>query len=373
MRALPRRWRSTDPSTRFATLSSTGVNSGRIYVAGRPLSGARPTLEDVAAVAGVSRATASRVLNSSPRVSPEAHEAVTAAAQQLGYAPNQAARTLVTRRTGAIAMLVSESQAKVFDDPHFGALVRAAASELARVDTQMVLMLVHGAGAYGRAERFLRGGHVDGALLFTPHQDDPLPAIVRKLALPVVFGGRPWGSLRGLYTVDNDNEGGAVLATDHLLGLGRKTVVSVTGPDDELSARDRLAGWARAMGASQDRISKWTQNGEYTREGGYRAMNVLLHRVPKLDAVFAANDLMAVGALQALRENGRRVPEDVAVVGFDDNPMVSPHSDPPLTTVRQDLADQIRKMISNLTTLVDGGSVRKREVLPVQLVHRKTA
>jgi DNA-binding LacI/PurR family transcriptional regulator len=342
-------------------------------VAGRPLTGARPTLEDVAAVAGVSRATASRVLNSSPRVSPEAHEAVTAAALQLGYQPNQAARTLVTRRTGAIAMLVSEPQAKVFDDPHFGALVRAAASELARIDMQVVLMLVHGEGAHGRAERFLRGGHVDGALLFTPHQDDPLPSTVRKLHLPVIFGGRPWGSLRGLYTVDNDNEGGAVLATEHLLGLGRKNVVTVTGPADELSSRDRIAGWARATGAGQAEISQLTECGDYTREGGYRAMNLLLHRVPKLDGVFAANDLMAVGCLQALREHGRTVPSDVAVVGFDDNQMIAPHAEPPLTTVRQDLGDQVRKMISNLMTLVDGGSVRRREVLPVQLVRRESA
>jgi DNA-binding LacI/PurR family transcriptional regulator len=342
-------------------------------VAGRPLSGARPTLEDVAAVAGVSRATASRVLNSSPRVSPEAHEAVTAAAQQLGYEPNQAARTLVTRRAGAIAMLVSEPQAKVFDDPHFGALVRAAAGELARIDTQLVLMLTHGEGAHQRAERFLRGGHVDGALLFTPHQDDPLPATVRKLHLPVVFGGRPWGSLRGLYTVDNDNEGGAVLATEHLLRLGRKTVVHVTGPIDELSAMDRVTGWARATNADQDKIDQYTENGEYTREGGYHATNKLLHRAPELDAIFAANDLMAVGALRALREAGRRVPDDVAVVGFDDNPMIAPHADPPLTTIRQDLGDQVRKMLANLTTLIDGGSVRKREVLPVQLVRRESA
>nr|WP_279494485.1 LacI family DNA-binding transcriptional regulator [Actinocrispum wychmicini] len=337
------------------------------------MSGARPTLEDVAAVAGVSRATASRVLNSSPRVSPEAHEAVTAAALQLGYAPNQAARTLVTRRTGAIAMLVSEPQSKVFDDPHFGTLVRAAAGEFARIDTQLVLMLVHGEGAHSRAERFLRGGHVDGALLFTPHQNDPLPSTVRKLALPVVFGGRPWGSLRGLYTVDNDNEGGAAVATEHLLSLGCRTVVSVTGPQDELSARDRIAGWARATAADADRIAKLTEGGDYTREGGYRATNKLLHRVPKLDGVFAANDLMAVGALQALKEHGRRVPEDVAVVGFDDNPMVAPHSEPPLTTIRQDLGDQVRRMIANLATLIDGGTVRKREVLPVQLVRRETA
>lgn len=343
-------------------------------MAGRSPQVARPTLEDVAAKAGVSRATASRVLNASPRVSPEAQEAVSAAMLELGYQPNQAARSLVTRRTGAVAVLFSEPEPKIFDDPHFARLIRAAARALADADTQMVLMLVHSPADQARAQRFLAGGHVDGALVFAPHQGDQLTAVARKLPLPVVFGGRPWGSLRGLHLVDNDNEGGGALATRHLIELGRRRITSVTGPADELSAIDRLAGWRAATGADDAATALLTEDGGFTREGGARAMAALLERVPDLDAVFVASDLMAAGALDVLRRAGRRVPEEVAVVGFDDHPMIAPHTDPPLTSVRQDADNQVRQMVTHLLSLVRGEPVRaKREVLPTSLVRRASS
>ncbi|AHI00338.1 LacI family DNA-binding transcriptional regulator [Kutzneria albida] len=335
---------------------------------------ARPTLEDVAARAGVSRATASRVLNGSPRVSPAALEAVTTAVVELGYQPNQAARTLVTRRTGAVAVLFSEPQPKIFNDPHFAGIVKWAATGLAVHDSQMVLVLVHSEEDQLRAQRFLAGGHVDGALLFTPHQDDPLPEAAHKLPLPVVFGGRPWGTLRGLHTVDNDNEGGGELATRHLLDLGCRRVVSITGPSDELAALDRLAGWQRAVHADETQTAHLTESGGFSREGGERAMTELLRRVPDLDGVFAANDLMAAGALTALRAAGKRVPEDVALIGFDDDPSVAPHTDPPLTTVRQEIGTQVQAMIDCLFLLIRGEEPKQRhEVLPVQLVRRRSS
>ncbi len=334
----------------------------------------RPTLEDVAAKAGVSRATASRVLNASPRVSPEAHEAVTAAVVELGYQPNQAARALVTRRTGAVAVVFSEPEPKIFDDPHFASLIRAAARSLADADAQMVLLLVHSPEDLTRAERFLAGGHVDGALMFAPHKGDQLPAVARRLSLPVVYAGRPWGPLRGMHLVDHDNEGGGVLATEHLISLGRKRIVSVTGPLDEHSAMDRLAGWRSATGASDADVARLTEDGGFTRAGGRRAMAALLERVPDLDAVFVASDLMAAGALDALHEAGRRVPEDVAVVGFDDHPMIAPHTSPALTSVRQDTPSQVKQMVTQLLRLLREEPLRaRREVLPTVLVHRDTA
>ncbi|ACU39488.1 LacI family DNA-binding transcriptional regulator [Actinosynnema pretiosum subsp. pretiosum] len=335
---------------------------------------ARPTLEDVAARAGVSRATASRVLNASPRVSPEAQEAVTAAARDLGYQPNQAARALVTRRSGAVAVVFSEPEPKIFDDPHFAWLTRAAARALADADVQMVLMLAHSPQDQDRAQRFLQGGHVDGALVFAPHKGDRLLALARKLPLPVVYAGRPWGSLRGLNSVDHDNTGGGELATRHLMSLGRGRIASVTGPLDELAAADRLAGWRRALGADDERTALLTEDGGFSREGGKRAMAALLGRAPDLDAVFVASDLMAAGALDALREAGRRVPEDVAVVGFDDHPSIAPHTTPALTTVRQDTGNQVSHMVAHLLRLLSGEQVRaKRQVLPTQLVRRESA
>jgi len=334
----------------------------------------RPTLEDVAARAGVSRATASRVLNGSPKVSPAALESVNSAVLELGYQPNQAARTLVTRRTGAVAVLISEPQPKIFNDPHFAGLVKYAAMALGARDSQMVLVLVHTPSDQLRAQRFLAGGHVDGALLFTPHQDDPLPLSVRKLTLPVVFGGRPWGSLRGLHTVDNDNENGAAMATRYLMERGCRRVVSVTGPTDELAATDRLAGFRAATAASDAQLAQTTECGFFSREGGERAMTALLARVPDLDGVFAANDLMAAGAMTALRAAGKRIPQDVAVVGFDDDESVAPHADPPLTSVRQDIGRQVQSMVDRLFALIRGEEPRQRhQLLPVELVHRNSA
>ncbi|GAA2796918.1 LacI family DNA-binding transcriptional regulator [Crossiella cryophila] len=334
----------------------------------------RPTLEDVAAVAGVSRATVSRVINDSPRVSPEARESVQEAVRQLGYVPNKAARTLVTRRTEAIALVLSEKENKVFDDPHFATVVRTATEELSTMDTQMVLMLTQDETTHARVLRFLGGGHVDGALLLAPHKRDPLPEAVANLPIPVVFGGKLWLPEDGLHLVDNDNVGGARMATEHLLGLGRRTVVTITGPSDEKAALDRLAGWQQAMSADQDRVARLSACGEFTRQGGEQAMRELLARVPELDGVFAANDLMADGALRVLRAAGRRVPEEIAVIGFDDQPAVAPLADPPLTTIRQHPGEQMRRMVQILLRLVAGEDVPPgREILPTELIRRASA
>jgi DNA-binding LacI/PurR family transcriptional regulator len=238
----------------------------------------------------------------------------------------------------------------------------------------MVLMLLRSPEDQVRAQQFLAGGHVDGALVFTPHRDDLLPGFAEKLALPMVFGGRPWGEHTELYTVDNDNAGGGRLATRHLIELGRRVITTVAGPGDELAAEERFTAWRDTLGLTEELSWQRSARGDFTRDGGERAMAELLERVPDLDAVFAASDLMAAGALRVLRQAGRRVPEDVAVVGFDDNPMVAPHSDPPLTSVRQDPAAQMRRMVARLGELLAGDpSGDYREVLPVRLVRRESA
>ncbi|GAA3864471.1 LacI family DNA-binding transcriptional regulator [Saccharothrix violaceirubra] len=330
-----------------------------------PHSGPRPTLEDVAARAGVSRATASRVLNSSPRVSRAAHDAVTAAVAELGYQPNRAARTLVTRRTDAVAVVFSESEPT--DDHRLAWLIRATAAALADADVQMVLLLVRTSEDLARAERVLTGGHVDGALVFAPRKGDRLVPMARRLALPVVFAGRPWGPTRGLHVVDHDHEGGGALAAEHLVASGRTRIVAVGGPRDVHPAADRLAGARDVLDACP------VEDGGSTRDGARRAMAELLRRVPDLDGVFAVSDHLASGVLDALREAGRRVPEDVAVVGFDDDPTVAPHTVPPLTSVRQDVEAQVAGMVTQVLRLLRDDPVRpRREILPTTLVRRGT-
>ncbi|MBT2406128.1 MULTISPECIES: LacI family DNA-binding transcriptional regulator [unclassified Streptomyces] len=310
-----------------------------------PAPGSRPTLEAVAARAGVSRATASRVVNGAEGVRTHVADKVREAIRDLGYVPNQAARTLVTRRTGAVAVIIAEPEVRIFSDPFFSRQIRGISKELTAHDTQLVLLLVEDRGDYDRIERYLAGGHVDGALAFSLHTDDPLPSITRRIGMPTVYGGRPgWtaGSGEdGVEYVDADNRGGAREAVRYLLDQGRRRIAHIAGPLDQTSATDRLDGYRDVL---PDGDPALIAEGDFTTAGGARAMAELLDRGPRPDAVFAANDLMATGALKVLRERGLAVPRDVAVVGFDDAEPVAEAADPPLTTVRQDIEGMGRLM-----------------------------
>ncbi len=306
----------------------------------------RPTLETVAARAGVSRATVSRVVNGGAGVRTELRAKVQRAVEELGYVPHLAARTLVTRRNGAVAVVIGEPESRVFSDPFIGRQLGGISKELSAADLQLVLLVVDDRHDYERVGRYLAGGHVDGALMFSLHRDDPLPAMARKACLPTVFGGRP-SRLGGnsdpsaLY-VDSDNRGGGRLAVQHLLDRGCRRIATITGPLDQASAADRLDGWRDVLVDSAD--PELVAEGDFTPRGGGKAMARLLERCPDLDGVFAASDLMASGALHVLREQGKRVPEDVAVVGFDDIESVAEWTDPPLTTVHQDIEGMARLM-----------------------------
>jgi DNA-binding LacI/PurR family transcriptional regulator len=317
----------------------------------------RPTLEAVAALAGVSRATVSRVVNGGDGVRERLAERVRRAVDELGYVPNQAARSLVTRRHDAVAVVIAEPETRVFADPFFAVQLRGISKELTAHDSQLVLLLTEGREDHTRVGRYLAGGHVDGALVFSLHLDDPLPGLVRRAGLPTVFGGRPdWGDGTGAAGdtsyVDSDNRGGAREAVRHLVGLGRTRVAHIAGALDQTSGVDRLEGFRDVMGDDDPGL---VVEGDFTPAGGERAMRELLERRPDLDAVFAANDLTAAGALRVLREAGRRVPEDVAVVGFDDMLPVAEQTDPPLTTVRQDIEEMGRLMARLLLRTLDRG------------------
>ncbi|MFI8519757.1 LacI family DNA-binding transcriptional regulator [Streptomyces sp. NPDC085481] len=338
-----------------------------------PVSGGRPTLEAVAERAGVSRATVSRVVNGGAGVRDALARKVREAVDELGYIPNHAARTLVTRRNGAVAVIIAEPEFRIFSDPFFERQVRGISRELSAHDTQLVLLWVEDSGDHDRIARYLGGGHVDGALAFSLHDHDELPAIIRRAQVPTVFGGRPgWTAPEGtpgVPYVDCDNRGGARCAVRHLRSLGRRHIAHITGPRDQTSALDRLHGYWDEL---PDGDPSLVADGDFTREGGARAMAELLERRPDLDAVFAANDLMAAGALGMLRDRGLRVPEDVAVVGFDDMPAVAELTSPPLTTVRQDIEGMGRLMVSQLMRTLDGERVEAL-ITPTELVRRASA
>jgi DNA-binding LacI/PurR family transcriptional regulator len=330
----------------------------------------RPTLESVATRAGVSRATASRVVNGSPTVAPHIREAVLRAVADLGYVPNQAARSLVTQRTDSIALVLTESAGRVFsDDPFFPSIVQGASQELDAAGKQLVLMMVNSGASHERVEQFTVGGHVDGVMVASLHGADPLPSTLARMGIPVVVNGRPMGRTTVPY-VDVDNEDGARLAVRHLLAIGRRRIATIAGPQDMIAGIDRLNGY-RAELRDSDRRSI-IAIGDFTRQSGITAMRQLLADDPGLDAVFVASDLMADGAIRALRQAGRRVPDDVAVVGFDDNE-IARYTEPPLTTVRQPIVDLGRTMARQLLRIAGGEAIEPATVLPTELVIRETA
>jgi DNA-binding LacI/PurR family transcriptional regulator len=335
--------------------------------------GPEPTLEEVGAVAGVSRATVSRVINGSPKVSPEARAAVERAIDELGYAPNRAARSLVTRRNDALALLVTEPETRVVADPFLGAVVRGMSRAAAAADLNLVLVMAQGAEDRDRVRRFLRRDHVDGVVLMSLHGDEPLPRLLAADGMPTVQIGRPLGPAAVPY-VDADNRGGARDAVEYLLDRGRATIATIAGPADMNAGVDRLNGYRDAVKAAGAAVrDELVEEGDFTEVSGYDAMLRILAREPGVDGVFAASDLMAVGALRALREAGRRVPREVAVVGFDDAPLAE-HTVPPLTTVRQPLdemtrqtADLLLRQIARDTNGVDN------VICKTELVRRRSA
>lgn len=339
-----------------------------------------PTLEDVARVAGVSRATVSRVINGVRNVDPAIQEAVRQAVLTTGYTPNRAARSLVTRRAETIALVVSGSTresekeafaARAFADPFFGRVVTGVVGFLRPRSMHPVLMFAEDAAAREQVVAYLRQGSADGALVVSTHAEDPLPPLLAAEGLPAVLFARPARPVPMSY-VDLAHQDGAKLAAEHLLARGCRRIATIAGPLDVPAGQDRLTGFRDAM-ARHGHPYVPIAEGLFTAESGEAAMERLLAEHPDLDGVFAANDLMAQGACRVLREHGRRVPEDVAVVGFDDSSAATACR-PPLTTVRQPVEDMAAEMARLLQEHIEH---REREVTSVifepELVVRESA
>lgn len=330
----------------------------------------RPTLETVARLAGVSRATVSRVINGSVGVTSGVREAVDRAVDQLGYVPNPAARSLVSRRTDSFALVVPEPATRMFsDDAFFTGILRGIGQELEAADKQLVLLLASTPANHGRIMRYLRSGTVDGVMLASLHGSDPFPAELAALGVPAVASGRPLSGNVIPY-IDVDHAGGVRDAVEHLMAQGRRRIATIAGPQDMVAGIDRLAGYRDALGAAGMR--SLVEIGDFTRESGMTAMRRLLDDEPTIDAVFVASDLMAEGALRTLRQAGRSVPQDVAVVGFDDA-TAARSTEPPLTTVRQPIHEIGRMLAQQILRLAAGEDIDPALVLPTELVLRESA
>ncbi len=328
----------------------------------------KPTIRDVARVAGVSHGTVSRYLNGGHWVSPDAREAVGAAIVSTGYTANHAARSLATGRSGSLAFLLTESQQLLFSDPTFALLLRGATEVLAERSMTLVLLIAGTEAERENVERYVRAGHVDGVLLVSSHESDALLASLVAAGVPTVCSGVPSGDLAIAHVAIDEVEAARKM-TRHLVRAGHRRIGLITGPQDTPGGRLRLAVFRDELGDRFD--PDLVEHGSYERSCGVAAMTRLLERAPDIDAVFAASDVMAVGAIDALRRAGRRVPEDVAVAGFDDSGLAET-AKPPLTTVRQPWA-QISSTMVDMVLDVIAGRPRDAVILPTDLVVRESA
>jgi DNA-binding LacI/PurR family transcriptional regulator len=337
------------------------------------------TVEDVARRAGVSRATVSRVVNASPRVSPETRLAVANAIEELRYVPNPAARALMTRRSDSVAVVILESANRLFEDPYFNQLLLGISGGLADQEVQLVLLIAQSGREEERLERYIAAGHVDGAMVIGPRGNDELPRRLVDRGVPIVVNGRPSGDdtsggTHALSFVDVENREGARAAVAHLTAGGRCRIATIYGPLDLPSGRDRLSGYRESLAAAGLQADPGLERGgEYVPAVAAEAMRSLLARRPDIDAVFAASDSMAAAVLGVLLDSGRRVPEDVAVVGFDDSP-VATSVRPALTTVRQPIVAMGREMAKLLMRqIADPVGAPSRVIFPTELIVRDSS
>nr|WP_246064012.1 LacI family DNA-binding transcriptional regulator [Nonomuraea longispora] len=318
----------------------------------------------MAARAHVSRATVSRVVNGETSVSPEVRATVMRAVRELGYVPNAAARSLVTRRTNTVALVLSVPRQG--GDPLTAAVVQYVTSMLEGAGKQITLMLADTAESHRRIVSHVEGRLSDGVVLLPPDRGDTLAERLSRTGVPIVLLGKPAVASLVPY-VDVDNAGGAAAATEHLVARGRRHIGMVCGPMDLISIQDRLAGHRAALHRAGLRPLLTPADG-YTRASGAAAARRLIEDNPSLDAIFAAGDQLAIGALRAARKAGRRVPDDLAIVGFDDIDAASATT-PPLTTVRVPVAEQALALARLLMSRLDGGHATS-VVLPARLVVR---
>ena len=331
--------------------------------------GKRPvTLADVAAAAGVSISAVSMALADHPRIGVATKENVRVLAKELGYVTNSAARALRSQRSATIALIVPNTGQHVFNHPYFMQLLLGV-SEISNCHDISLLVSTnsddrHGVAAY---ERVLRSRAADGAIVASAAVDDTNIARLAEFGLPVVLIGHYDGDLDAISVEDVE---GARLATEHLIAHGRQTIAHISGPLNHQTSLDRLEGFRLALAQAGRPVAQApVAAGDFDEVMGSRAAKALLDEHPTIDGIFAANDEMAYGALVEIKRRGLRVPEDVALIGYDDFG-VSRLTTPALTTVSVPAAEVGRRATLRLLEVIEKRTPFRREVLPVSLTIR---
>jgi LacI family transcriptional regulator len=327
------------------------------------------TLEEIARLSGVSRSTVSRVINQQPNVSEDVRKRVETVIQETGYQPNLAAQTLVSKRSWMIGLVLPRSVSTFFTDPYFPLLTQGIAQGCNQYDYTLGLFLV---GSKEDEEKIFprvsRKGMLDGVLIQSGQIGDQLIDRVANSNLPVVVVGSPVHSKDVSY-IDVDNASGAYNAVSHLMRLGYQRIGTITGQLGSAAADDRLEGYKKALVERGRNLEEGLiVEGDFTEAGGFYAMQQLLPASP--NAVFAASDLMSIGAMRAVNEAGLKIPEDIAFVGFDDV-AVATYANPKLTTVRQPISRFGKNAVEILIDLIENGiQPARRIIMDTELVIR---
>lgn len=328
------------------------------------------TLEDIGRMAGVSRATVSRVINGNTSVASDIRDRVTEVIRRTGYTPNVAARSLVSGRTGVIGLVIPSRVHSLFEDPYFGRLIQGISAASNQSGNTLSLFLFQNeeeeAALYPRV---VTSGFLDGLILTATRMADPLLTRTASGDIPIVMVGRP--DIEGISYVDVDNYAGGRRAATHLCDLGYTRIGLVGAPVSTTAGVDRLNGFIEGLALCGRVLHPSLRvDGDFSESSGYNAMRQLLAEKP--EAVFVASDTMAMGALRALREAGVQVPQDLAIVGFDGLP-ASETSVPALTTIRQPVAETGSRAVHLLNDIVTGQATAPVvEILPVELVVRES-
>lgn len=293
-----------------------------------------------------------------------------AAIAELGYVPNRAARSLASKQAHAIALVVPEDMTRLFGDLYLATIIVGINDRLQESDYVLNLM-VASTDPGGKTMRYLQGGNIDGALVVSHHTDDTFLSRLTS-AIPVVFGGRPALGIEGGYVVDVDNVAGGRKGTERLIEGGRKRIATITGPKSMRVGTERESGFLAAL-ADAGLTPGPVVEGDFTLRGGTEAMKKVMAQDPTIDGIFVASDLMAAGAMNVLRSMGRRVPQDVAMVGYDDSEAAR-STEVPLTTVRQPSEEMGAAMADILIAVLNGAEDRPRmTILPTELIVRASA
>ncbi len=325
-------------------------------------------LEEIAKLSGVSRSTVSRVINRDARVSPLTRERVQEIIQRLNYQPNAVARSLAGGRTHVLGLVIPMGVSRLFSDPYFPLLIQGVSSACNAHDHSVMLWVADPDYERRTVRQVLNNKFIDGVVLASSLLDDPLLEALTDADMPFILIGRHPSKLQVSY-VDVDNQNSAREIVAHLLRLGYRRIATITGPHNMIAGIDRLEGYRAALRqwglpADPDLIVE----GDFTEDGGYAAMQRLISRQP--EAVFAASDAMAVGALRMIRDAGLRVPQDIAAVSFDDMPFAA-RTEPPLTTIRQPIARAGAVAAETLIDMMEHPDPSPRRViLPTELVIR---